>query len=194
MVGSLSPARWYVAYFAGYAELDERHDKGDPPLCPVGAPEAAAASELDGAGAAVAGDDVLEVPHHVSVDLHEALQIPLVINLPNPLHGLTHIVVRTVPVPQADVRGFPVLLAVCVVAAGLGEHVGQVVRVKDDAAGDLLQLRHGEALAGARGDVDVATAFGGAAGQFEDPVPGGPEVVDFLFPVSLGAEDWGDGF
>lgn len=190
----MGPARWYVSYFAGYAELDERHDKGDPPLCPVGAPEAAPASELDGAGAAVAGDDVLEVPQHAPVVLHEVLQLPLVVDLPNPLHGLSDIVVGTVLVPRADARGFPVLLAVRVVAAGLGEHVVQVVRVKDDAAGDLLQLGHGEALVGAGGDVDVAAAFGGAAGQFEDPAPGGPEEVDFFFPVLAGAEDWGDGF
>lgn len=40
----------------------------------------------------------------------------------------------------------------------------------------------------------MAAAFGRAAGKFEDPAPGGPEEVDFGFPVLTGAEDWGDGF
>jgi hypothetical protein len=38
--------------------------------------------------------------------------------------------------------------------------------------------------------VDVAAAFGGAAGQFEDPAPRSPKEVNFVFPVLAGVEDW----
>lgn len=102
MVESLGSARWYISYFARYTELDERHDKGDPPLCPVGAPEAAPASKLDGAGTAVAGDGVLKIPHHAPVVLHEVLQLPLVVDPPNLFHSQSDIVVGTVLVPHAD--------------------------------------------------------------------------------------------
>ena len=121
VVGSFGPARWYDSYFARDAELDERHDKGDPPLCAVGAPEAAPASKLDGAGTAAAGDNVLEVPQHTPVILHKVLQVHLVIDLANPFHGPSNMIIGAVLVPLADARGLPVLLTVRVVTAGFGK-------------------------------------------------------------------------
>lgn len=85
-------------------------------------------------------------------------------------------------------------MAVCVAAAWRGKHVIQIICVKDDAAGNLFQLGHGEALVGPRGDVDMAPTFGRATGQFENPAPGSPKGVNFGFPVISGAEDWRDGF
>lgn len=73
---------------------------------------------------------------------------------------MPEIVARTVLVPRTDISSFPVLLAVSVVAAGRGEYVVQVFRVKDDTARNLLQLSQGERLVGVRGDVNIAAAFG----------------------------------
>lgn len=102
MVDSLGSSRCYTSYLARYAELNERHDKCDPPLRPVGPPEAASASKFDGAGTLASRDHMFEVPHHAPVVLHEFLHIFLVVDLPNPFHCLSYIAVGTTLVPNAD--------------------------------------------------------------------------------------------
>lgn len=95
-------ARCYTSYLAGYAQLDKRHDKCNPPLCPIGPPQATYASKLVGAGTTVAGDNMFKVPRHTPVILHEVFHILLVVNCPDPFQSLSYIAVGAVFVPYAD--------------------------------------------------------------------------------------------